>query len=458
MAPTTEKKAKGIFDSVLKDIKPTPNDVKEMTASVNLLMDKLAAITGKGVELKVAGSIAKGTYLKGDADVDIFMLFKKGTSKQHLEKKAIEYGKKLITAKSDYYRIKYAEHPYIRVYLNSIKVNADLVPATKISDPEELATTVDRTPFHTKFILSNMTEKQKDDTRVLKALLKAHNIYGAEVKISGFSGYLCELLIHHFGSLHNLLRYMSRAQDYVILFPKDRTEGDIGYTKRFHTNFIVIDPVDKNRNVAAGVSQESLSRFVIISKKFMTNPSIEFFNKGKANAQAGKTLSSFIKESALDVHALVVKTDDKSEDVVWPQLRKAANIISNRATQLGFRIYLHSETINKNEGIIVFVTPKEQIGSRIIKGPKANLGDAPLRFIEAHRKAIGFLAEGDTINAMEKSEYKTFSDLLAEVSKGRQVLIKNGASVKGAKVFLNEKIPAKYSSIIYADLSKKLRI
>ena len=78
MAPTTEKKAKSIFDSVLKDIKPTPNDVKEMTASVNLLMDKLAAITGKGVELKVAGSIAKGTYLKGDADVDIFMLFKKG--------------------------------------------------------------------------------------------------------------------------------------------------------------------------------------------------------------------------------------------------------------------------------------------------------------------------------------------------------------------------------------------
>ena len=456
MASGAEIKAKNIFDSVLKDIKPTKSDIKTMTMHVNYITEKLAKMTGKEVEIRVAGSIAKGTYLKGDADVDIFVLFKKGTSKQTLEKKAIEYGKKLISAKSDYYVIKYAEHPYVRVYLHSIGVNADLVPATKIDNPEELATTVDRTPFHTEFILSNMTERQKDETRVLKALLKAHNIYGAEVKTSGFSGYLCELLIHHFGSLHSLLNYMSRAQDAVVLFPKDRTEGDIGYTKRFHTNFVVIDPVDKNRNVAAGVSQESLSRFILISKKFMEKPSIELFYRRGYDGKG--TLSSFIKESSLDVHVMVIRTKPVSEDIIWPQLRKAANMICNRASQLGFRVYLHAEIVNKDEGIMVFVTPKEEIGSRIIKGPKASMGQASLKFMDAHKRAIGFLVEGDSINVIERSECRTFSELLSSVSRGKQVHIKNGASVKGAKIFLNKSIPQKHASLLYRELAKKLSV
>jgi len=456
MASGVKIKAKSIFDSVLKDIKPTKSDIKTMTMHVNYITEKLAKITGKEVEIRVAGSIAKGTYLKGDADVDIFMLFKKGTDKQTLEKRAIEYGKKLVSAKSDYYVIKYAEHPYVRVYLHSIGVNVDLVPATKIADPEELATTVDRTPFHTEFILSNMTERQKDETRVLKALLKAHNIYGAEVKTSGFSGYLCELLIHHFGSLHSLLNYMSRAQDVIVLFPKDRAEGDIGYTKRFHTNFVVIDPVDKNRNVAAGVSPESLSRFILISKKFMEKPSIDlFYRRGYGEKD---TLSSFIKGSSLDVHAMVIKTKPVSEDIIWPQLRKAANMICNRASQLGFRVYLHAEIVNKDEGIMVFVTPKEEIGSRIIKGPKANMGQASLKFMDAHKRAVGFLVEGDSINVIERSECKTFSELLSSVSRGRQVHIKNGASVKGAKLFLNKNIPQKHAPLLYKELAKKLSI
>jgi tRNA nucleotidyltransferase (CCA-adding enzyme) len=456
MVSGAEIKAKGIFDTVLKDIKPTKSDIKTMTMHVNYITEKLARIAGREVEIRVAGSIAKGTYLKGDADVDIFLLFKRGTSKQILEKRAIEYGKKLVSAKSDYYVIKYAEHPYVRVYLHSIGVNADLVPATKIDNPEELATTVDRTPFHTEFILSNMTERQKDETRVLKALLKAHNIYGAEVKTSGFSGYLCELLIHHFGSLYSLLNYMSRAQDVIVLFPKDRTDGDIGYTKRFHTNFVVTDPVDKNRNVAAGVSQESLARLILISKRFMERPSIELFYRRGYDKKG--TLSSFIKESSLDVHAMVVKTKPVSEDIIWPQLRKAANMICNRASQLGFRVYVHAEIVNKEEGIIVFVTPNEEIGSRIIKGPKANLGQASLKFMDAHKKAVGFLVEGDSINAIERSECKTFSELLANVSKGKQVKIKNGVSVKGARLFLNKSIPQSHASLIYKELAKKLSV
>ena len=90
MVSGAEIKAKSIFDTVLKDIKPTKSDIKTMTMHVNYITEKLAKITGREVEIRVAGSIAKGTYLKGDADVDIFMLFKRGTSKQILEKRGLE--------------------------------------------------------------------------------------------------------------------------------------------------------------------------------------------------------------------------------------------------------------------------------------------------------------------------------------------------------------------------------
>ncbi len=459
MASVTENKAKSVFSSVLKEIKPTKNDINSITANVNLLMNRLAKIAGKGVELQVAGSIAKGTNLRGDADIDIFMLCKKGTSKSAMEKMAISYGKKLIHGKPDHYSIKYAEHPYVRLYLNSIGINADLVPATKIESPEELATTVDRTPFHTQFILSYMTDKQKDDTRVLKYLLKAHNIYGAEVKVGGFSGYLCELLIHCFGSLYQLLDYMSNAKEAIVLVPKKKAEGDFEYTKKFNSKFVVIDPVDPNRNVAAGVSTESLSRLIIVSKLFIAKPSESFFYGKKESLQdTRKLLASFAKESMLDIHVLTVKVGNISDDVAWPQLRKAAEMIIDRAQHLGFRIYVHAESIHDGTGIITFLAPVETIGSRIIKGPKASMGKAPLKFIEAHRNAHGFIFDKETVNALERNGCSTFGELLTGISRGKQVILKKGISLKGAKVFANSGIPKEYSDPVYIELREKLRI
>ena len=155
---------------------------------------------------------------------------------------------------------------------------------------------------------------------------------------------------------------------------------------------------------------------------------------------------------------IAVKTKDASEDVIWPQLRKAANMIKHRALQLGFRIYLDTESVNGKQGIIAFVAPHEAIGSRIIKGPRAGMGKAPLKFIASHKNAVGFAVENDTLNAIEKSECKTLYDLLLSVSKGTQVSIKKGISMKGAKVFSNQKIPAEYSYQVYCEIAKKLRI
>jgi len=47
--------------------------------------------------------------------------------------------------------------------------------------------------------------------------LKANNIYGAESARSGFSGYVCELLIIYFKGFYNLLEYFEVAKPKVVI-------------------------------------------------------------------------------------------------------------------------------------------------------------------------------------------------------------------------------------------------
>ncbi len=276
MDMATKKKAEQIFNRVIKIVKPSNNEIQNSIKCANEIMGMLKGIVGKEVELRVVGSLAKATNLRGSADIDIFMLFKKTLHKEDITKKGLEYSRALCKArKNTKYEIKYAEHPYAKLHLDDYGINVDIVPAYKLDNISEMGTAVDRSPLHTEFINSNLNDKQRDDVRVLKYLLKSHGIYGAEVRIKGLSGYLCELLIHQFGSLIGLLEYMSSVKLPVCLKPLNRSVAyDESIKKKFTSEFIVIDPVDENRNVAASVSSEALAKFALISKMFISEPNI----------------------------------------------------------------------------------------------------------------------------------------------------------------------------------------
>ena len=169
-------------------------------------MGRLKKVVPKGIEIMVAGSAARGTNLRGNSDIDIFLLFKNPVPKEKMEKTAIEVAKRLVKGnKNESYIVRYAEHPYARLFLDNVGLRVDLVPAYKITSASERITSVDRTQLHNQFVKSSLSQRQRDDVRVLKALLKFHGIYGAEARTEGFSGYLCELLIHTYGSFAGLL-------------------------------------------------------------------------------------------------------------------------------------------------------------------------------------------------------------------------------------------------------------
>ena len=154
----------------------------------------------------VVGSIARQTWLRGDHDLDVFMLFDPSLSREALEEQGLSLARHIAALFTSRFHEKYAEHPYINAIIDDIDV--DLVPCYKVESAEKIQSAVDRTPFHTWYITDKINGLI-DDVLLLKRFAKAGGIYGSDQMTEGFSGYLCELLILHYGGFTPLLQAAS---------------------------------------------------------------------------------------------------------------------------------------------------------------------------------------------------------------------------------------------------------
>ncbi|MFY9606053.1 MAG: CCA tRNA nucleotidyltransferase, partial [Thermoplasmata archaeon] len=223
---------------VLKSIRPTAAQDRKVMAIVEELSEMALAEARKlkvHIELMLVGSVAKGTHLK-DPDIDLFMLFPESTELAQLKEAGLEIGRRVLGGREHY-----AQHPYVRGTYKGFQV--DLVPCFRIHDTRVKMSAVDRTPFHTEFVKKNLKKGSADEVRLLKRFMKGIECYGAEAKVQGFSGYLCELLIMRFGSFRAVLE---SARDWkageALELP--------GYPgKEFPEPLTFVDPVDSSRNV-----------------------------------------------------------------------------------------------------------------------------------------------------------------------------------------------------------------
>ncbi len=311
---------KSICDEVVRKVKPNCAEVQgtfELFSRIeSFVMDEF------GLSAKLMGSVAKDTFLSGDKDLDIFVFFPVAVSRSELERRGLEIGKAVFDKFGcrDYV-VSYAEHPYTKGVIRGYDV--EIVPAYSIKSTKNLMSAVDRTPFHTKFVLSNLSEH--DEVRVLKKFLKGIGCYGSDLKTEGFSGYLCELLVIHYGSFQKVIE---SARDW-----KYQQIIDVSgfYSSRDHKKvlrlfkeqpLIVVDPVDKNRNVAAVLSLQKLSRFIVCAREFYVKPKMQYFFPRKRSVD-GLSIVNAYEEKGVKIYAVVFdRPAGVIEDVLYPQLRK----------------------------------------------------------------------------------------------------------------------------------------
>ena len=174
-------------EAVLATLRPT---CEEREHVCDLAQQLLAAIERSGkAKGMIVGSVARDTWVRGDRDLDVFLLFDPGLSREQLEMEGLTLARSIAASFTDRYHEKYAEHPYINASIDNEDV--DLVPCYAVDSAMKIQSAVDRTPFHTRYI----TEKINgliDDVLLLKQFTKAGGIYGSDQMTEGFSGYLCE--------------------------------------------------------------------------------------------------------------------------------------------------------------------------------------------------------------------------------------------------------------------------
>ena len=108
-----------ISRKALKRLVPGKREKEEILSITKKLVQQLNQEIKKreieNVEIKIEGSIAKNTWVSGDRDIDIFILFPKEFSRED----AISIG--LDVAKSPFrdWEERYAEHPYIKGQIDS---------------------------------------------------------------------------------------------------------------------------------------------------------------------------------------------------------------------------------------------------------------------------------------------------------------------------------------------------
>ena len=168
--------------SILERIIPSAEEkerINRVAEEIKAMVCQELARRQLDAEVRLMGSVAKGTYLC-DPDLDIFLLFPPDFPASRLEEEGLDIGNTILKGEK-----MYADHPYIRGIYQGLEV--DMVPCYDICDTSCLQSAVDRTPFHTRFILENMDEAMRDQARGSRRTRRARsgNIDGEHQQTAG---------------------------------------------------------------------------------------------------------------------------------------------------------------------------------------------------------------------------------------------------------------------------------
>lgn len=358
-----------VTKQILEKITPKKEEYAKVEALSRELEQKIAAACQQeGVEavVRVEGSIAKDTWLSENPDIDVFMRLPTSIPRKNLGDVGLKIAKKAAGNAKQLER--FAEHPYLQIFMDGYKV--DIVPCYD-ANPGEWQSATDRTPYHTDFIRARLGKQLRGDVRLLKKFMQGIGVYGAEIKVGGFSGYLCELLIMKYGSFEGTLRAFAQYNKRVVVdiegFYADR-ENELQLL--FPEPLVIVDPVDKGRNVASAVQQQKLYEFIGASRAFLEKPSETFFYPPKPEVLSAKALKSKLGNRGSAIVFLVIGELDAVPDVLWGQLYRSKRSLRTLLKLSDFKV-LKDAVWSNEKSVSVFMFELE---AQVLPNVKKHLG------------------------------------------------------------------------------------
>ncbi len=408
----------GILNEVARRVSPPPEErikVAQIADRIRLRVSETASKAGLEADVRLDGSVAKDTWLSGEADVDIFMKVAPSLSREDLGTRCLKVARDAVTN----YVERYAEHPYIETSVEGMKVN--IVPCFNVEKGKWKSAT-DRTPFHTEYMKERLNDDLRKEVRLTKKFAKGVGIYGAEMKVRGFSGMLCETLTLYYRSFQELLRNAATWRSGQLVDVEGFYKGlEKEIPDLFPESLVVVDPVDKGRNVAAAVAEEKMWLFVAASRSFLQEPKLGFFYPPRTRPLPAKQLVSRLAKRGSDLLFVQFGHVDAVVDVLWSQLYKTENSLRNLLKANGFQI-LRSASWSDEEKVNVIVLEVDRSRLSPIRshfGPPVSRENESESFLEKHTGASdtvsGPRVEGDRW-VVEKKRKHTDAALLIKES------------------------------------------
>jgi tRNA nucleotidyltransferase (CCA-adding enzyme) len=325
MAGTEE--IESVVDRVRERIDPDEEERIALREAAAALADRVEAVLSDlpvDADVLQVGSTARGTWLSGDRDIDLFVRFSADLDRESLESYGLEIGRTVLPDG----REEYAEHPYVTGEFRGFDV--DLVPCYDVSDGSSIRSAVDRTPHHNAYLLDRIDDELAADVRVFKRFLKGIGAYGSDLRTRGFSGYLTELLVLEYEGFEELLRAAADWHPPVVFDPEDHGERSFG------DPLVVIDPTDPTRNVAAVCSAENVARLQHYARTFLADPDESvFFPPDRVPLSPADARAHIERRGTVPV-AVAFDAPDVVEDQLYPQLRKSLAGIRAELDRRGF--------------------------------------------------------------------------------------------------------------------------
>lgn len=382
-----------LTSEILAKITPTKGDRAKMEALARELERKVACACeefGVKAVVRLEGSVAKDTWLSEEPDVDVFMRLPTTIPRKSLGEISLKIAKKATEGSEQIER--FAEHPYLEAFVDETRVN--IVPCYDTKIGEWLSAT-DRTPFHTDYINKHLSKNMHGEVRLLKKFMKGINVYGAEIKVGGFSGYLCELLILHYGSFAETLKAFAahvprRVVDIEGYYEQRNRELEL----LFPELLVIIDPVDMGRNVASAVQPQKLHMFVGAVRVFLKTPNKEFFYPPKTRALSPKELKAKLEKGDSALVFLTLGGINAVPDVLWGQLYKTRRSLGKLLELSDFKVLRDAVWSDHDGASIVFLFELEQ---RMLPYVKKHLGPPLEHEKECESFLTKYVCNGDVV-------------------------------------------------------------
>jgi tRNA nucleotidyltransferase (CCA-adding enzyme) len=398
-----------VIDRVRDRVEPAPEERAALDAAVDELVARAReAVADLPVEADViqVGSTARGTWLAGDRDIDLFVRFPTDLDREALESYGLDVGWAVLPDG----REEFAEHPYVTGSIDGFDV--DLVPCYDVPAATDIRSAVDRTPFHNAYLQSRLDDALAADVRVFKQFLNGIDAYGSDLRTRGFSGYLAELLVLEYGGFEDVLRAAADWQPPVRLDPEAHGR------REFDDPLVVVDPTDPERNVAAVVAAENVARLQHYARDLLADPRVEPFFRPDPEPLDAAAVRDHVRRRGTTPVALTFDAPDVVDDQLYPQLRKSLSGVVDELDRRGFRT-LRAATFAADRAVLfVELVVSDLPAVERHDGPPVHVRSHAEGFYEAYAdgEAYGPFLDGDRYVVERDREFTSAAAFLASDS------------------------------------------